>query len=50
MAKKRANGEGNIRKRKDGSLGGPVHRWHDPESGKAILQKRPWPDPGRGEE
>ena len=36
MAKKRANGEGNIRKRKDGRWEGRYTAEHDPETGKAI--------------
>lgn len=36
MAKKRANGEGNIRKRKDGRWEGRYTAGHDPETGKAI--------------
>ena len=38
MAKKRANGEGNIRKRKDGRWEGRYTAGHDPESGKAIYK------------
>ena len=38
MAKKRANGEGNIRKRKDGRLEGRYTAGHDPETGKAIYK------------
>ena len=36
MPKKRANGEGNIRKRKDGRWEGRYIAGHDPETGKAI--------------
>ena len=38
MAKKRANGEGNIRKRKDGRWEGRYTVGHDPETGKAIIK------------
>ena len=38
MAKKRANGEGNIRKRKDGCWEGRYTAGHDPETGKAIYK------------
>ena len=38
MAKKRANGEGNIRKRKDGRWEGRYTAVHDPETGKAIYK------------
>ena len=38
MAKKRANGEGNIRKRKDGRWEGRYTAGHDPETGKAIYK------------
>ena len=38
MAKKRANGEGNIRKRKDGRWEGRYTAGHDTESGKAIYK------------
>ena len=38
MAKKRANGEGNIRKRKDGRWEGSYTAGHDPETGKAIYK------------
>ena len=34
MAKKRANGEGSIRKRKDGRWEGRYTAGHDPEMGK----------------
>ena len=37
MAKKRANGEGNIRKRKDGRWEGRYTAGHDPETGKPIF-------------
>ena len=36
MAKKRANGEGNIRKRKDGRWEGRFTAGYDPDTGKAI--------------
>ena len=38
MAKKRANGEGNIRKRKDGRWEGRYTADHNPETGKAIYK------------
>ena len=38
MGKKRANGEGNIRKRKDGRWEGRYTAGHDPETGKAIYK------------
>ena len=38
MSKKRANGEGNIRKRKDGRWEGRYTAGHDPETGKAIYK------------
>ena len=38
MAKKRANGEGNIRKRKDGRWEGRYTAGHDPETGKPIYR------------
>ena len=38
MAKKRANGEGNIRKRKDGRWEGRYTAGHDPETGRAIYK------------
>ena len=38
MAKKRANGEGNIRKRKDGRWEGRYTAGHDPETGKTIYK------------
>ena len=44
MAKKRANGEGNIRKRKDGRWEGRYTAGHDPEMGKAIY-KMCWAGP-----
>ena len=37
-AKKRANGEGNIRKRKDGRWEGRYTAGHDPETGKVIYK------------
>ena len=37
-AKKRANGEGNIRKRKDGRWEGRYTAGHDPATGKAITK------------
>ena len=38
MAKKRANGEGNIRKRKDGRWEGRYTAGHDPVNGKQIFK------------
>jgi integrase len=38
MAKRRANGEGNIRKRKDGRWEGRYTASHDPETGKPIYK------------
>ena len=38
MAKRRANGEGNLRKRKDGRWEGRYTAGHDPETGKAIYK------------
>ncbi|MCI7280798.1 site-specific integrase [Dysosmobacter sp.] len=38
MAKKRANGEGNIRKRKDGRWEGRYTAGHDPATGKTIYK------------
>ena len=38
MAKKRANGEGSIRKRKDGRWEGRYTAGHDPNTGKAIYK------------
>ena len=38
MAKKRANDEGSIRKRKDGRWEGQYTTGHDPEIGKAIYK------------
>ena len=38
MAKKRANGEGSIRKRKDGRWEGRYTAGHDPETGKTIYK------------
>lgn len=38
MAKKRANGEGNIRKRKDGRGEGRYTAGHDPTTGKPIYK------------
>ena len=37
-AKRRANGEGNLRKRKDGRWEGRYTAGHDPETGKAIYR------------
>ena len=48
MPKRRANGEGNIRKRKDGRWEGRYTAGHDPETGKAMAfelappQETPW--------
>ena len=38
MAKRRANGEGNIRKRKDGRWEGRYTAGTDPTTGKAIIK------------
>ena len=38
MPKRRANGEGNIRKRKDGRWEGRYTAGYDPESGKWIIK------------
>ena len=38
MSKKRASGEGNIRKRKDGRWEGRYTAGHDPQTGKAIVK------------
>lgn len=38
MPKRRANGEGNIRKRKDGRWEGRYTVGHDPETGKVIIK------------
>ena len=38
MAKRRANGEGNLRKRKDGRWEGRYTAGRDPETGKAIYK------------
>ena len=38
MAKKRANGEGNIRKRKDGRWEGRFTAGHDPSTGKQVIK------------
>lgn len=38
MAKRRASGEGNIRKRKDGRWEGRYTAGHDPQTGKAIIK------------
>ncbi len=38
MAKRRANGEGNIRKRKDGRWEGRYTAGTDPGTGKAIIK------------
>ena len=38
VAKKRANGEGNIRKRKDGRWEGRYTAGYDPKSGKRIIK------------
>ena len=38
MAKRRANGEGNLRKQKDGRWEGRYTAGHDPETGKAIYK------------
>ena len=41
MAKKRANGEGNIRKRKDGRWEGRYTAGYDEKTGKVTLGDRP---------
>ena len=38
MPKKRANGEGNIRKRKDGRWEGRYTAGYDPKTGKRIIK------------
>ena len=38
MAKRRANGEGSIRKRKDGRWEGRYTAGHDPDTGKQIFK------------
>ena len=38
MAKRRANGEGNIRKRKDGRWEGRYTAGYDPTTGKRIIK------------
>ena len=38
MSKRRANGEGNIRKRKDGRWEGRYTAGYDPETGKRIIK------------
>ena len=38
MAKRRANGEGNIRKRKDGRWEGRYTAGYDPATGKRIIK------------
>ena len=38
MAKRRANGEGNIRKRKDGRWEGRYTAGRDPDTGKAVYK------------
>ena len=38
MSKRRANGEGNLRKRKDGRWEGRYTAGRDPETGKAIYK------------
>lgn len=57
MSKKRTNGEGNIRKRKDGRWEGRYTAGYNPETGKRIIKnvlarprrsaKRSWPPPWR---
>ena len=44
MPKKRANGEGNIRKRKDGRWEGRYTAGYDPKTGQECVGQ----DPGRG--
>ena len=41
MPKKRANGEGNIRKRKDGHWEGRYTAGHDPDTGTKMSRARP---------
>ena len=38
MPKRRANGEGNIRKRKDGRWEGRYTAGYDPETGKRLIK------------
>ena len=38
MAKRRANGEGNIRKRKDGRWEGRYTAGYDPQTGKRVIK------------
>ena len=38
MAKRRANGEGNIRKRKDGRWEGCYTAGYDPQTGKRVIK------------
>ena len=38
MSKRRANGEGNIRKRKDGRWEGRYTAGYDPDTGKRIIK------------
>lgn len=49
MAKRRANGEGNIRKRKDGRWEGRYTAGTDPETGKQIFKNVLGKTQGRGE-
>ena len=49
MPKRRANGEGNIRKRKDGRWEGRYTAGYDPESRKTHHQERAGQNAGRGE-
>lgn len=48
MAKKRANGEGNIRKRKDGRWEGRFTVSHDPITGKPIARSGQNPGGSQG--
>ena len=41
MAKRRSNGEGNIRKRKDGRWEGRYTAGHDPVTGKQVFKRPP---------
>ena len=41
MTKRRANGEGNLRKRKDGRWEGRYTAGHDPETGKELVRQTP---------
>ena len=49
MAKRRATGEGNLRKRKDGRWEGRYTAGRDPETGRAIYKNVLGKNPGRGQ-